>query len=414
MSSSGPMAGRQTRNSQSAACFGEESGAVQNEMQASGPSGASPSLVSPTVQLSPEVLEAIKSAATEAAIAAVGAVAAPSNSVGSGSGLTGSVASSGGSVPSSSSGGPISVATSSLAARTSTLLASGSGFSSAEPTGMLSSTVPPFLSTFSLPATSSSAMLSAPLATSVVPGTGVGGALTGLSSQLDKFFVVGPGYSPVPPKLVNQILAGKYIDLCELLSQNLLQAQAEPQLLFDGRLVLTSTGKKPRRQIEDIVTWTEAFTIYTKVLASTFSHRWRDLTAYKLLILRTYRQFGGQAWLTYDQAFREHAAAIRLTDWSAIDVQLYSFHTGAASRHAQTAMQPSEAVGSSTADIICQSWNRGKCSSPYNWCKYAHKCLVCSAGHRAADCQKRSSRSSSRRRSRSPSVSKESAKSRKR
>ena len=389
-----------------AACFAEESSSSQNEGLSTGPPEASPSLVPPAVHLSSEVLEAIKSAATQAAIAAMGAATAPSNGACGGPGFAGSA---------SSGGGTNSVESSaSLAARTSTLMASGSGLASVTSTGMSCSAVPAFLSTFCMPSTRTSPVVSAPLVASVVPGTGFGASLTGqLSSSLDQFFVVGPGYSPVPPKLVNQILAGKYIDLSELLSQNLLQAQAEPQLLFDGRLVLTSTGKKPRRRIEDIITWAEAFTVYMLVLASTFAHRWRDLTAYKLLILRTYRQFGGKAWLEYDQAFRQHAAATRLTDWAAINVQLYSFHTGGAFLRAGSAIQSSEAVGSSVSEI-CQSWNRGKCSSPYMSCKYAHRCTHCSAGHRGIDCQKASESVERRRRSRSPSFSKDSSKSRKR
>ena len=34
----------------------------------------------------------------------------------------------------------------------------------------------------------------------------------------------------------------------------------------------------------------------------------------------------GQVWLNYDRAFQEHAAATRLTDWSAMNLQLYNFH----------------------------------------------------------------------------------------
>lgn len=47
-----------------------------------------------------------------------------------------------------------------------------------------------------------------------------------------------------------------------------------------------------------------------------FPNRWQDLIAYKLLIIRTYRQFSGKAWLNYDKAFREHAAVAKVTDWS--------------------------------------------------------------------------------------------------
>lgn len=47
--------------------------------------------------------------------------------------------------------------------------------------------------------------------------------------------------------------------------------------------------------------------------------------AYKLLILRTYGEFGGRVSLSYDRAFREHAAASKITDWSSLNVQLYNF-----------------------------------------------------------------------------------------
>ena len=61
----------------------------------------------------------------------------------------------------------------------------------------------------------------------------------------DQPFVVGPDFSPVPVKLVSQILAGTYIDLNELLPANLQLKEPEPQLLLDGRLLLTSQPKKP-------------------------------------------------------------------------------------------------------------------------------------------------------------------------
>ena len=55
------------------------------------------------------------------------------------------------------------------------------------------------------------------------------------------------------------------------------------------------------------------------------------MTNYKLLILRTYRQFSGRVWLAYDKAFREQAAAARIVDWSTLNVQLYNFCTAGAS-----------------------------------------------------------------------------------
>ena len=46
----------------------------------------------------------------------------------------------------------------------------------------------------------------------------------------DQTFMVGPGVSPVPVKLVSQIVAGKYVDLCDLLPANLQVKEPEPQL----------------------------------------------------------------------------------------------------------------------------------------------------------------------------------------
>ena len=45
---------------------------------------------------------------------------------------------------------------------------------------------------------------------------------------VDQPFVVGPGFSPVLPKLVTQIVAGKYADLSKLLAVNLVQKDPEP------------------------------------------------------------------------------------------------------------------------------------------------------------------------------------------
>ncbi|KAK3734847.1 hypothetical protein QZH41_011755 [Actinostola sp. cb2023] len=140
-------------------------------------------------------------------------------------------------------------------------------------------------------------------------------------------FVIGPGCSPIPSKLVTQIVGGKFVDLSELIAANLTETQNEPQLLLDGRVVLSTTPRRQRRRIDDIVTWLEAFSIFKLVLASYFPQRWADLSRYQLLILRTHRQFNGRAWLTYDKAFREHVAATNTTDWSTLNPQLYSFHT---------------------------------------------------------------------------------------
>ena len=106
--------------------------------------------------------------------------------------------------------------------------------------------------------------------------------------------------------------------------------------------------------------WRGAFSIFYPILCSHFPHHWRDLPSYKLLILRTYRQFGGSCRLNYDLAFREQALAVKLTDWSTMNVQLFNYHTaGVQVRTGPALFNPvtsqAEASGNTTGKFICYS-----------------------------------------------------------
>ena len=194
--------------------------------------------------------------------------------------------------------------------------------------------VPSFVSTFSNPLPSP---VDVPSANMAAAGSTLPLASVLPQPPLHQPFIVGPGFSPISGKLVGQIVTGKFVDLGDLLPTNSLSSEPEPQILFDGRLVLTPAPKKPKRRVEDITTWVDAFSIFCLVLTSYFPHRWKDLLQYQLLILRTYRQFNGRAYyrayyrailsraLAYYRALREHAAASHLTDWSSINVQLFKF-----------------------------------------------------------------------------------------
>ena len=132
----------------------------------------------------------------------------------------------------------------------------------------------------------------------------------------------------------------------------------------------------------------EAFSIYSLVLTSHFPHRWRDLSQYKLLILRTYQKFSNRVWLAYDRAFREHAAATNLTDWSNMNMQLFNFHAAGTSTHGhgELANESAEPAGAPCSQIVCKSWNRGRCSAPYAQCRFSHRCSSCSGSHHASAC----------------------------
>ncbi|CAH3181098.1 unnamed protein product, partial [Porites lobata] len=59
----------------------------------------------------------------------------------------------------------------------------------------------------------------------------------------------------------------------------------EPHTYLDGKLLFTS--KKWGREINDITTWVEAFTIFSWIFCTAHSFRWQIVTQYKLLIIKT-------------------------------------------------------------------------------------------------------------------------------
>ena len=210
-------------------------------------------------------------------------------------------------------------------------------------------------------------------------------------------FVVGPGIPPMAPKLVTAIVSGEFIDLATLL-EDLAESDSPAFMLVADQLVLRPTRR--RKAITDILSWMQAFAVYTLVVTAYYAARVSDLLKYQLLIMRTAQQFSGSAWLSYDRAFRRHAAAYKLTDWSHLNPELFHFHVSGSVAAERPAVAPSvsavsptkpaslaqvkEASGTPSSPMLCRSWNAGRCSSQFLRCRFRHSCDFpgCSALHR--------------------------------
>ena len=195
--------------------------------------------------------------------------------------------------------------------------------------------------------------------------------------------VVGPGYAPVPYKLVSKITAGLFVDLADLLPDNIRAQEIEPQAFLEGKLVVSGSKKW--------VTWIEAFTIFSMILCHTFPSRWKDLNQYKLLIIQTARRFSDKSWLNYDIAFRKEAAASGSTDWSRMHPDLYNFHTtpaapGSSTSPASSLTEPLASSGNHRSSQYCHSWNDGCCHSPFGRCWFRHYCETCHEDHPHIHC----------------------------
>jgi hypothetical protein len=191
-----------------------------------------------------------------------------------------------------------------------------------------------------------------------------------------------------------------FIELADLLAENIKAQEIEPQAFLEGRL-LVSSSKKRVVEVTDILSWIEAFTIYSLILCQSYPARWTDLSQVKLLIIQTAKRFPGLAWLHYDGAFRKEAAATGLTDWSRMNLDLYNFHTRVVCIESTTTPQPTPLRQSSTetsgpsvkgqnrqrASWFCHSWNdHGHCRWPYGQCRFLHKCESCSGDHPSVKC----------------------------
>ena len=89
------------------------------------------------------------------------------------------------------------------------------------PIQSMSPVVPSFVSTFANPSMSAFSSASAYNLLTGATGDVADCPAVHALPVVDQPFVVGPGFSPVPAKLVSQIVAGKNIDLSKLLAVNL-------------------------------------------------------------------------------------------------------------------------------------------------------------------------------------------------
>ena len=117
---------------------------------------------------------------------------------------------------------------------------------------------------------------------------------------------IGAGISPIPPRLVTRIQSGEFIDMADLLPD---------------QLAPTSTDRtsKPRRQtISNIL---KCFSAYITVVSSKQPEMVPDLLGYMALIIESHMEHTGEG---YDRRFRQIAATKPNMIWAQIDTTLWN------------------------------------------------------------------------------------------
>ena len=257
-------------------------------------------------------------------------------------------------------------------------------------------------------------------------GTAPGGAAVANKKEAEQEalpFILSETLPVVPAKLVRKILKGDFVDMAELLKDNI---EAERR-----RCLSEAEGRQghigqtlSRREVPDLMSWLQCFSMYASVICSKYPEKARELWAYQATIISEFRRCGGGGWRLYDSAFRQHISSLESTDFSRINQGLYSTtflayggkgqfcqscmssdHT-----HDECALHPKRSVpviqitesarGAVKEDSrlprgqerkrlargACFAWNDGRCTTPL--CRFSHVCSRClSPDHKRPACR---------------------------
>ena len=245
-------------------------------------------------------------------------------------------------------------------------------------------------------------------------------------------------FAPLPAKLVTKIRTGQFVEMRELLADNMALQRQLDTIHAQPAFPLPAAARPRMRDIDSPLTWIYCFLAYAAVRSS--DPAVCNLLTYGRLVIREAQRHGGAGWREYDRVFRQQAALDGQLRWSELSPSLYaatilSARVGPSSfctlcqeadhQAAQCAlaffhsapraqgpsggipqllqvMQPvgalppantgsttpttRRAIRPETLERICVSWNKGRCAFP-GGCTFRHVCASCrKRGHRARDC----------------------------
>ncbi len=247
------------------------------------------------------------------------------------------------------------------------------------------------------------------------PGLSLGGMPA--SDKDSKPFMLSEALPVVPAKLVRRIHRGEFVDMAELLKDNM---EAERRRAALGGESSTSHGMKRvgRREVPDLLSWLHCYSLFTAVVCESHPEKVREMWAYQATMIAEAWRCGGRGWLIYDSAFRQQITSLGMADFGRINQSLYAttfLAYGGRSQCCPTCMQPDHGseecalnLGKNTSMLRvtepsdrrprweprrnkgggkrpCFAWNEGRCSLPY--CRFDHVCVKCYWNHRRETCR---------------------------
>ena len=226
---------------------------------------------------------------------------------------------------------------------------------------------------------------------------------------------------PIPARVVGKIRSGAFVEMRELLADNVALCQQLQETSLPGQ---PSTGQPPRlKDIRDLLVWASGFMAF--VAAKVQCTKTRELMAYGKTVISLAQKHGGLGWAIYDALFRQQVAAGADYSWSQLNPSLMAAtvlggggeqsphpcpHCQASDHNPRNCAlaplnptrsppkQPPSTVCSAAhfrpyrqQEEVCRRFNRGTCAA--SACRFMHTCSSCQKpGHGSHECRGASAR----------------------
>jgi hypothetical protein len=146
-------------------------------------------------------------------------------------------------------------------------------------------------------------------------------------------FSLGHGFPLIPAKVVNRIQKWEFINMSELLPDNLELARCS----LESRVATSCATKSPKKRelSEDwkgLIAWSVCFNTFAAIMAKKYPAKGQELLSYHSIVLVEAIRFGCKGWLSYDRMFREHVEKEPSSNWSLLHSVLFSLFSQPASR----------------------------------------------------------------------------------
>ena len=129
--------------------------------------------------------------------------------------------------------------------------------------------------------------------------------------------IFSPAVDSIPYRIVQRIQAGEFVDMRDLLANNISLHNQLEDLHGQTQIASTPASLRPRlREIPSLSSWMYCFAAYMTV--RTGDTQTREMLAYCRLIIREALRHGSNGWPEYDHIFRCQAAIDSSLPWNTL------------------------------------------------------------------------------------------------